>query len=368
MMFTVVVPVGNALWKNSQAPTLPLGSVVVSPPAAGMLTWMSAGKPPVSTRASIAVVHGFPTVAAPVRMPCARRAPNLTPAPEATAPATPWADARRSSSCISKNLGSATAARMPRMVITTTSSMIVNPATFLIVIPCLARILHIPHADTITYPHVGKSVYVPGVGKARADHRLAQLAQALVLARRRVGQRHAKAQALQRVGRRAQVARAAGDVDQVARLAVVIPAAPRQRLGLGRVQRAQVVFRRARQEVDRVGADLLLDGAAAPADHQRGELHGERDVDRGEVLLHGGALAELLIAHQPLERHAEQQRHDAHHHHQLDQREAARLQRRRATRDRSHIGRNTPRARISTMTPRNTMRIGSICAARVLIS
>src|ERR1051325_5905027 len=50
---------------------------------------------------------------------------------------------------MSKNLGRATAARMPKMVITTTSSMIVNPAIFFIYSPYLRlklevvpRILH----------------------------------------------------------------------------------------------------------------------------------------------------------------------------------------------------------------------------------
>ena len=68
------------------------------------------------------------------------------------------------------------------------------------------------------------------------------------------------------------------------------------------------------------------------------------------------------------ESNAEEDADDADHDHQLHQREAAGLQRRSATRERSQIGRNTPRARIRTITPRNTIRMGSIWAASVLMS
>src|SRR5207244_10843405 len=98
------------------------------------------------------------------------------------------------------------------------------------------------------------------------------------------------------------------------------------------------------------------------------DLHSRRDGDLGDGLLHRRALAEFLEAQQAIERNAEEDADDADHDHQLHQREAAGLQRRSATRERSQIGRNTPRARIRTITPRNTIRMGSIWAASVLMS
>src|ERR1044072_1610767 len=52
--------------------------------------------------------------------------------PDASAPAVPFAAALAASAVTSKNFGSATAARIPRMAITVTNSMIVNPLVFFI--------------------------------------------------------------------------------------------------------------------------------------------------------------------------------------------------------------------------------------------
>src|SRR6266404_3880725 len=66
--------------------------------------------------------------------------------PDATAPAAPFAAALAASAVTSKNFGSATAARIPRMAMTVTNSMIVNPLA-----PFISRSLYlvllVNHAD-----------------------------------------------------------------------------------------------------------------------------------------------------------------------------------------------------------------------------
>src|SRR5919198_4489923 len=101
--------------------------------------------------------------------------------PEETAPATPLAAAFAASAVISKNFGKATAARIPRMTITTTSSMIVNPTVFLIYFPLERRL----RADTASTPldtqvdpwhRVVNLLNDPNKRRAGCGERLAKLA------------------------------------------------------------------------------------------------------------------------------------------------------------------------------------------------
>src|SRR5450432_2538292 len=91
---------------------------------------------PVSIGCRIAAVQMLAalTVTAPA-LPAALAA-KLIDAPDARAPATPLAEALWASTERSTNFGTATAARTPRMMMTTISSIRVKPRWFFISVPC----------------------------------------------------------------------------------------------------------------------------------------------------------------------------------------------------------------------------------------
>src|ERR1700694_778649 len=129
--FTVVeqAPAATLYW-IVQAPEVPADVFGMLPPA---MTEMLSGKPPcMSTPRVTAGTSPTPQVcrAAP-EAALAVLAAKLTAEPPSTAPFQPPHAAVRALALMLKYLGNATAARMPRIAITTTSSMIVKPLVLL---------------------------------------------------------------------------------------------------------------------------------------------------------------------------------------------------------------------------------------------
>src|SRR5690606_4232862 len=142
------------------------------------------------------------------------------------------------------------------------------------------------------------------------------------------------------------------------------------------VKDAGVGVRLVGQPVHRVLSGQMPDGVIGAAREQAGDAQMQRSAHARSNLFHGCLFGLYGVIDVHAEHHGAENAEQHDHHDEFDETEAAHAAKRDTHRQLAavialpspQIGMSTPRARMSTSTASATMRIGSICEARVFRS